>query len=89
MNKIFCTVILFITLSFCTVLSNAQKDSPFLRRELKIGYETYGYRVFVPKNNNRKKNLSVMLYLHNNGANGTDNEKQIAGFDKIITSHST
>jgi predicted peptidase len=84
-NKIIRALILSIALLFCGNFVRAQDDSLFLKREVKLGGETYGYRVYVPKNRNPKKKLPVMLYLHNNGANGTDNEKQIAGFDRFIT----
>lgn len=62
------------------------EQSIFLKREVTLGNEIYRYRVYVPKNHNPKQKTPVMLYLHNNGANGTDNEKQIAGFDKFIAS---
>ena len=86
LRKIFRALVLFTALFSCIVFVHAQKDSQFLKREVKLGTETYGYRVYVPKNYNPKKKLPVMLYLHNNGANGTDNEKQIEGFDKFIAS---
>lgn len=85
-NKTFHALILFIILLFCGGFVQAQEDSLFLKREVTLGTETYGYRVYVPKNRDSKTKLPVMLYLHNNGVNGTDNEKQIKGFDKLISS---
>lgn len=87
-TKIFRALILSIILLLCGSLIRAQEESPFLKREVKLGVETYGYRVYVPKDRNPKIKLPVMLYLHNNGANGTDNKKQIEGFDKFIASKS-
>ena len=86
LRKLFRALILFTALFSCIVFVHAQKDSQFLKREVKLGTETYGYRVYVPKNYSPKTKPPVMLYLHNNGANGTDNEKQIEGFDKFIAS---
>lgn len=84
LHKVFNVFILSAALLFGGGFVRAQPDSPFLKREVKLGDETYGYRVYVPKNRYPKKKTPVMLYLHNNGANGTDNETQIAGFDKFI-----
>jgi predicted peptidase len=61
---------------------NASQE--LLKRDVKIGAETYGYRVYVPKNRNLKKKLPVMLFLHGNGVNGTDNERQVQGVDQIV-----
>jgi predicted peptidase len=55
-----------------------------LRREVKLSAETYGYRVYVPQNRNPKKKLPVMLFLHGNGVNGTDNERHIRGINEIV-----
>jgi predicted peptidase len=56
----------------------------FLRREVKSGAETYGYRVYVPKTRNPEKKLPVMLFLHGNGVNGTDNERQVRGVNEFV-----
>jgi len=82
--KAYSNWILFIALLLCGSFAHAQDNSLFLKREVKLEAETYGYRVYLPKDRNPKKKLPVMLYLHNNGANGTDNEKQINNFDKFI-----
>lgn len=87
-NKIIRLLVVFIALLSCGGFVQAQEDSLFLKREVKLDAEIYGYRVYVPKERNPKKKLPVMLYLHSNGANGTDNEKQISGFDKFIASKS-
>ena len=83
-NKICRALILLTAVLFCGCFAQAQENSLFLKREVKLEADTYGYRVYVPKSRNLKKKLPVMLYLHNNGANGTDNEKQISNFDKFI-----
>ena len=81
----------FIKAILCFVLLSAtqsawgQNAAPeLLRREVKIGTQTYGYRVYVPKMRNSKKKIPVMLFLHGNGVNGTDNERQIQGIDQIV-----
>lgn len=84
--KTLCALCLFFILSFCAGNVRAQNDSLFLRREVKLGEEVYGYRVYVPKNRKPKTELPVMLYLHGNAANGTDNEKQIESFVDFIRS---
>lgn len=86
-KKIIPALVLFIAFLVAANLAKAQEASVFLKREIKIGAETFGYRVYVPANHNLKTKLPVMLYLHNNGANGIDNEKQIKGFDKAIASN--
>lgn len=81
----------FVKSILCFVLLLAPQNvwgqnasSGLLRREVKIDAQTYGYRVYVPKNRNPKKKLPVMLFLHGNGVNGTDNERQIQGIDQIV-----
>jgi predicted peptidase len=56
----------------------------FLKRQVTVGENTYGYRVYVPKNRPPDQKLPVMLFLHGSGSCGDDNEAQIAGFDKFI-----
>ena len=80
-------LLLFIAFLAGADPADAQEEWALLKREVKIGAETFGYRVYVPINHTLKTKLPVMLYLHNNGANGTDNEKQIKGFDKVIASN--
>lgn len=58
-----------------------------LRREVKMNGETYGYRVFVPNKRNPKKKLPVMLFLHGNGVNGTDNERQLLGTNELVNKY--
>jgi predicted peptidase len=65
-----------------TWAQNASQE--LLRREVKIGAETYGYRVYVPQNRNPKKKLPVMLFLHGNGAQGRDNERHVQGIQEIV-----
>ncbi len=85
-NKRIYALFMFAILLLCGGFVRAQNDSLFLKREVKIGDETYGYRVYVPKNRDSKKKLPVMLFLHGNGVNGTDNEKQIEGFNEVVRS---
>lgn len=59
----------------------------FLRREVKVGSNVYGYRVYVPKNHNPKKKSPVMLFLHGNAVNGTDNERHVQGISETIYEH--
>jgi predicted peptidase len=56
----------------------------FLKRQVTVGENTYGYRVYVPKNRQPGEKLPVMLYLHGSGSCGEDNEAQVAAFDKFI-----
>jgi predicted peptidase len=81
----------FVKAILCLVLLLATQNawgqnapSDLLRREVKMGGQTYGYRVYVPKNRNPKKKLPVMLFLHGNGVNGTDNQRQVQGMDQIV-----
>jgi len=60
------------------------QPSSFAKRSVQVGNEVFGYRIYIPRN--LKKKPPVMLYLHNNGANGSDNERQIQGIDKVIAS---
>ncbi len=85
-NKIIRLLVLFIALLSCDGFVQAQEDSLFLKREVKLDTETYGYRVYVPKDRDPKKKLPVMLFLHGNGRNGTDNEQQTEEFDELIRS---
>lgn len=59
----------------------------FLKREVVIGTQTYGFRVYVPKNHNQKKKLPVMLFLHGNGVNGADNVRHIRGINETVRNH--
>jgi predicted peptidase len=56
----------------------------FLAREVEIGSNNYGYRVFVPKVRPPGQKLPVMLFLHGSDERGDDNEAQVKGFEKII-----
>lgn len=78
-----CLVFLLVT----TGVFGQNAPEEFLRREVKIGAETYGYRVFVPKNHNRKDKLPVMLFLHGHSLNGTDNERHVRGITEVVYKH--
>jgi predicted peptidase len=83
--KNFIKAMLFFVLLLAVQTAWGQNASQeLLKRDVKIGATTYGYRVFVPKNRNLKKNLPVMLFLHGNGVNGTDNERQVLGIKEIV-----
>lgn len=56
----------------------------FLKREVTVGQNTYGYRVYVPKDRQPGQKLPVMLYLHGSRSCGADNDAQITGFNKFI-----
>lgn len=55
-----------------------------MKRQVAVGENTYGYRVYVPQNRPPDQKLPVMLFLHGSGSCGDDNEAQIAGFNKFI-----
>jgi predicted peptidase len=61
-----------------------RKDVEFLSREIRVGENTYGYRVYVPKDRQPGQKLPVLLYLHGSGSRGTDNRSQVEGFNKFI-----
>lgn len=56
----------------------------YLKREVTVGQNTYGYRVYVPKDRPPGRKLPVMLYLHGSGSRGDDNETPVKGFSKFI-----
>lgn len=65
-------------------VKTAAAEPDFLKRTVTVGVNSYDYRVYVPKNRQPKKKMPVMLFLHGNGANGTDNERQIFGIGDFI-----
>lgn len=84
----------FVRAVLCLVLLLAAQNAwaqnapqELLRREVKMGDENFGYRIYIPKNRNSKKKIPVMLFLHGNGVNGTDNERQIRGINEIVYKH--
>ena len=86
--KIFVKAFLcFVLLLAAQTFWGQNASQELLKREVKIGRETYGYRVFVPKNHNLKKKLPVMLFLHGNSVGGTDNERQVQGINEIVDKH--
>lgn len=76
--------VLAILLIFCPACAKLRGDIDFLRREARVGENTYGYRVYVPKERQPGVKLPVMLYLHGSGSRGTDNDRQVVGFNKFI-----
>jgi predicted peptidase len=76
---------LFI-LIFCLIASCRPAYPPveFLTRNITVGENKYGYRVYVPKDRQPGQKIPVMLYLHGSGSNGEDNAAQLKDFYKII-----
>lgn len=56
----------------------------YLKRQVTVGPNTYGYRVYVPKDRQPGQKLPVMLYLHGSGSRGDDNETPVSNFNKFI-----
>ena len=80
LTRLFCLIILLTAQNGWA--QNSKRE--FFRREVNIGQDSYGYRVYVPLNRDEKQKLPVMMFLHGNGANGTDNEKQVEGGTRIV-----
>jgi len=81
MTKILLT---FLAIGFLLSCAGKSPDKEFLRREVKLNENTYGYRVFVPKDRTPGQKLPVMLFLHGSDERGDDNEAQVRGFEKMI-----
>jgi predicted peptidase len=71
-------------LILCVSCKPAYPPVEFLTRKVTIGENTYGYRVYIPKERQPGQKLPVMLYLHGSGSNGENNERQLKDFYKII-----
>lgn len=76
--------VLSLVLIFFPACAKLRGDVDFLTREVRLGENTYRYRVYVPKDRQPGQKLPVMLYLHGSGSRGNDNETQIQGFNKFI-----
>ena len=74
-------------LSAAQIVWSQMPAEDFLKREVKVGAETYRYRVYVPQKRSPKTKLPVMLFLHGNGVNGTDNERHVRGINAMIYQH--
>lgn len=74
-------------LAFSFLIFACKPRVEFLKRQVTLGENTYGYRVYVPKDRQPGQKLPVMLYLHGSGSRGSDNETQIQGFNKFIGEH--
>jgi predicted peptidase len=77
-------LIIAIVSLFALSYSCKRNSVEFLKREVTVGENTYGYRVYVPKERPPGQKLPVMLYLHGSGARGSDNETQLEAFPKLI-----
>ncbi|RNL95133.1 phospholipase [Sinomicrobium pectinilyticum] len=60
-----------------TVLSSAQADSLYQKRQFVSGNDTLLYRVLYPENYTVTKKYPVVLFLHGAGERGSDNEAQL------------
>jgi predicted peptidase len=81
MKKFFVFTLFIFLFSNC---ATGKYGLEFLKRQVTVGENTYGYRVYVPKNRPPDQKLPVMLFLHGSGSCGDDNEAQIARFNKFI-----
>lgn len=82
MKKFFVFTLFLFLFSNCVTSNNYGVE--FLKRQVTVGENTYGYRVYVPQNRPPDQKLPVMLFLHGSGSCGDDNEAQIADFNKFI-----
>jgi predicted peptidase len=82
MKKLFVFTLFFFLFSNCIIRNKYGVE--FLKRQITVGENTYGYRVYLPANRQPGQKLPVMLYLHGSSSCGDDNEAQIALFDKFI-----
>lgn len=82
--RAFVWLVLFLGVS--NILAQSTPEE-FLKREVKVGTETYGYRIYVPKNHNRKNKSPIMLFLHGHTLNGTDNERHVRGINELVYQH--
>jgi predicted peptidase len=84
LTKTIFTIGVILLISNCSNNYFNFEKPEFLKREVTINSNTYGYRVFVPKNRQPNQKLPVMLYLHGSDERGDDNEAQIKNFEKLI-----
>jgi predicted peptidase len=82
MKRLLIFTIFLLLLAGCS--SGHKNGVEFLKRQVTVGQNTYGYRVYVPKDRQPDQKLPVMLYLHGSGSRGDDNETQVVGFNKFI-----
>ena len=61
------------------VPSLAGADTGFLDRSVILNGETYRYQVYLPVEWTKAQKWPVALYLHGNGAQGSDGSRQIGG----------
>lgn len=59
----------------------------FLTRQITLGSEQIGYRVFIPKEQKAGEKLPVMLFLHGSDERGDDNDSQLSGPAPTITAN--
>lgn len=86
MTKAF-AAFLFVVLSF-SCSDHGYSDERFLKRQVTIDGNSYGYRVYVPEDRDPNQKLPVMLYLHGSGSRGDDNQSQLRGLAEIIEENS-
>ena len=73
-----------VLIAFLFLTVSCRPRVEFQTRQVTVGENTYGYRVYVPKDRPPGQKLPVMLYLHGSGSNGEDNVAQLKDFSKII-----
>jgi predicted peptidase len=66
----------FLLFAACGSKHSFSEDE-FLTRSVKVGNQTYSYRVYLPPNRIPNQKTPVMLYLHGSNRRGTDNESQV------------
>lgn len=82
MNKLLIFTIFLLLFASCS--GHKSGGVEFLKRQVTVGQNTYGYRVYVPNDRNPNEKLPVMLYLHGSGSRGDDNETPVSHFNKFI-----
>lgn len=73
-----------------TAESNAGTQGEFVKRQVTVAGQTYGYQVFVParKAGQDQKPTPIILFLHGSGERGRDNEVQATvGLPKYLRQH--
>ena len=73
--NLYCFVLILIG-SFYIIASAQNKETGFIKREVKVAGERYCYQVFVPAGHTPEKKWPVILFLHGAGERGQDCERQ-------------
>ncbi|MBC9797014.1 alpha/beta hydrolase-fold protein [Sinomicrobium weinanense] len=78
------TVFPVLCLMLYTLLSFAQTDSLYQKKELVSENDTLLYRVLYPEDFSPNKKYPVILFLHGAGERGNDNEAQLVHGSKMF-----